>query len=53
MSALLLTLQFAFMYGFPGSWAVLIENSYFGKEMSEDQLEALHEVHFWLRMLAP
>ena len=44
MSALLLTLQFSFMYGFPGSWSALIQNSYFAQQMSQDQLDGLHEV---------
>ena len=44
MSALLLTLQFSFMYGFPGSWSALIQTSYFAQQMTPDQLNGLHEV---------
>jgi hypothetical protein len=45
MSALLLTLQFSFMYGFPGSWDDLVTKSYFAGSMNDDQLDSLHEVN--------
>jgi hypothetical protein len=44
LSALLLTIQFAFLYAFPGSWGDLLSDSYLANLMTEDQLEVLHEV---------
>jgi hypothetical protein len=44
LSALLLTLQFAFMYAFPSVWNDLISGSYLASRLSGDQINILHEV---------
>jgi hypothetical protein len=48
LSALLLTIQFAFLYAFPATWSDLISDSYLANLMTEGELEVLHEVirHF-------
>ena len=48
LSALLLTIQFAFLYAFPATWSDLISDSYLANLMTEDQLLVLHEVGFHL-----
>ncbi len=47
MSALLLTLQFSFLYGFPGVWSSVIQSSYLANQMSDSQKEVLHEVSIY------
>ena len=44
LSALILTVQFAFLYGFPSIWSDLIQSSYLAGFMDDDQLDVLHEV---------
>ena len=43
LSALLLTIQFSFLYALPGIWSSITQTSYLGPLMSADQLTVLHE----------